>query len=192
MLKGARLDFPATGRNSGPILEVLKDLLPVEGMVVEVASGSGQHVARFSAAFPGLVWQPTDIEPDHHRSIIAWTEGCRNVLGPVTLDAMASEWPVGRADAVLCINMIHIAPWTAGLGLFNGAGKILQLRRCRKNLINRLTSLAKVAPPISSVTCPSNTVPQAHQCGSHFARGSASEDCYYTGVSEEPKNPTHQ
>ena len=120
------MDFPSTGRNAEPILEVLKTLLPAEGLVVEVASGSGQHAARFAVEFSDLIWQPTDIDPEHRRSIVAWSNGLSNVLKPLDLDATASDWPVARANAVICINMIHIAPWSAGLGLLKGTGKILE------------------------------------------------------------------
>ena len=120
------MDFPSTGRNAEPILEVLKTLLPAEGLVVEVASGSGQHAARYAVEFSDLIWQPTDIDPEHRRSIVAWSNGLSNVLKPLDLDATASDWPVARANAVICINMIHIAPWSAGLGLLKGTGKILE------------------------------------------------------------------
>lgn len=120
------MDFPSTGRNAEPILEVLKTLLPATGLVVEVASGSGQHAARFAMEFPNLIWQPTDIDPEHRRSIVAWSEGLSNVLKPLGLDATASNWPVERANAVICINMIHISSWSAGLGLLTGASKILE------------------------------------------------------------------
>ena len=126
MLKSARLDFPATGRNTEPILEVLRGVLPYEGIVVEVAAGSGQHVASFSREFPGLVWQPTDIDSDHCSSIKAWSDGRRNVLSPLVLDVVARKWPVERANVIICINMIHIAPWSAALGLMAGAGRILE------------------------------------------------------------------
>ena len=125
MSKSARMDFPATGRNVEPILEVLKTLLPAEGLIVEVASGSGQHTARFAVEFPDLIWQPTDIDPEHRRSIVAWSEGLSNVLKPLDLDATASDWPVARANGIVCINMIHIAPWSAALGLLTGAGRTL-------------------------------------------------------------------
>ena len=125
MANDDRLDFPATGRNTEPILEVLRELLPPEGLMLEVASGSGQHVARFAAEFPGLTWQPTDLDPEHRRSISAWARDMANVLEPLELDASANPWPVEHADAVICVNMIHIAPWTAGLGLLEGTGRIL-------------------------------------------------------------------
>ena len=125
MLKSARMDFPSTERNAEPILEVLKTSLPSAGLVLEVASGSGQHAARFAMELPGLIWQPTDIDPDHRRSIVAWSEGLSNVLKPLDLDATASDWPVARANGIVCINMIHIAPWSAALGLLTGAGRTL-------------------------------------------------------------------
>ena len=102
------MDFPSPGGNAEPILEVLKTLLPATGLVIEVASGSGQHAARFAMEFPNLVWQPTDIDPEHRRSIVAWSEELGNVLKPLGLDATASNWPVERANAVICINMINI------------------------------------------------------------------------------------
>lgn len=125
MPNDARLDFPATGRNAGPILAVLKGVLPPAGTVLEVASGSGQHAARFAPEFPELNWQPTDLDADHRQSIAAWTAGMANVAEPIALDATAETWPVARADAIICVNMIHIAPWAAGRGLLAGAGRIL-------------------------------------------------------------------
>ena len=126
MSNDARLDFPATGRNAEPILAVLKDVLPATGTVLEVASGSGQHVARFASEFPTLHWQPTDLDAEHRRSIEAWTADIENVDQPIALDASAKPWPVEQADAIICVNMIHIAPWSAGLGLLAGAGRILE------------------------------------------------------------------
>ncbi len=122
-----RLDFPATGRNAEPILDVLRDVLPQQGTVLEIASGSGQHVAHFARHFPGLTWQPTDLDPEHRRSIAAWTAELENVRDPIGLDATHAPWPVQRVDAVLCANMIHIAPWEAGLGLLAGTGQVLSL-----------------------------------------------------------------
>lgn len=120
-----RLHFPATSRNADPILDVLKGVLPEQGTVLEVASGSGQHVAHFAGHFPNLAWQPTDLDPAHRRSIAAWTRDLDNVLEPKALDAAGDDWPLDDADAVVCCNMIHIAPWRAGLGLLAGAGRIL-------------------------------------------------------------------
>ena len=110
----------------GPILEVLQRVLPQAGVVVEIASGTGQHVAHFAAALPDLVWQPSDADLRVHESIRAWieTEELTNVRAPIALD-VRQPWPLARADAVLCINMIHISPWEATLALIEGAGRVL-------------------------------------------------------------------
>lgn len=121
-------DFaPAAERNKEPIARTLGEVLPAEGLVLELASGSGQHVAHLARAFPALRWQPTDMQPRALDSIRAWLAdaGVDNALPPVALDARADAWPVDRADAVLCINMIHIAPWDACLGLMRGAARVL-------------------------------------------------------------------
>jgi hypothetical protein len=114
-------------RNAAPIVEVLRDVLPAEGIVLEVASGSGEHALHFARAFPRLLWQPTDADPVALRSIGAWrgAEGLPNLLAPVPLDASASDWPLERADAVLCINMVHISPWSATLGLLDASARML-------------------------------------------------------------------
>ncbi|WP_414712980.1 DUF938 domain-containing protein [Sphingopyxis sp.] len=118
---------PATLRNRDAIAAVLADWLPAAGTVIEVASGSGEHVIHFAAAFPHLDWQPSDPDPAGLASIVAWRADAwlANVAPPIALDASASDWPVDRADAVLCINMIHISPWEATLGLFAGAARLL-------------------------------------------------------------------
>jgi SAM-dependent methyltransferase len=122
-------DYPATGRNRDAILEVLRPALPPAGLVLEIASGSGQHAAYFAPALaPRLRWQPTDRDPELLPSIAAWSEGLANVLPPVTLDVTERTWPVARADAIFCANMIHIAPWAACEGLMRGAGRILPPR----------------------------------------------------------------
>jgi len=123
----ARRHAPATARNRDPILAVLRQHLPETGTLLEVSAGTGEHAAYFAAAFPGLVWQPTDPDPGARASIAAWARAVKlNTLRPpLDLDAAAEAWPVARADAVLCINMIHIAPWAAGLGLLRGAARIL-------------------------------------------------------------------
>ena len=117
---------PATERNQAAILAVLRRVLPKIGLVLEVASGSGQHAAYFAPEFPSLTWQPTDPDDAARASIAAWVEGIANIRPPLLLDASASAWPVERADAVVCINMIHIAPWTAALGLLAGAARVLR------------------------------------------------------------------
>ncbi len=115
---------PATLRNRDPILAELRRLLPPRGLVLEVASGTGEHCAHFAAALPALHWQPTDLDPDNRASIAAWCDDLPNVRAPVAMDA-AAAWPVTAADAVLCINMIHIAPWAATEGLLRGAALVL-------------------------------------------------------------------
>jgi len=116
-----RRHAPAAARNRGPILAVLRDWLPAEGLVLEVASGSGEHAVHFAAALPGLVFQPSDPDPSALASIDAWAAGMANIRPAVRLDAAAAEWAVGAVDAVVCINMIHIAPWAAAEGLVRGA-----------------------------------------------------------------------
>ncbi|WP_279360293.1 DUF938 domain-containing protein [Methylobacterium indicum] len=124
---GDALFAPAVARNREPILNVLHRLLPASGLVLEVASGSGEHIIHFASALPRLRWQPTDADPRALRSIAAHAHdtGLDNVLAPQSLDARAQPWPVARADAVLAINMTHIAPWSATVGLMAGAGGIL-------------------------------------------------------------------
>jgi hypothetical protein len=124
---GAALFAPAVARNREPILDVLHRLLPASGLVLEVASGSGEHIIHFASALPGLRWQPTDADPRALRSIAAHAQnaGLANVLAPQSLDARVQPWPVACADAVLAINMTHIAPWSATVGLMAGAGGIL-------------------------------------------------------------------
>jgi hypothetical protein len=115
-------------RNAGPIAEVLAEILPAHGLVLELASGTGEHVLHFAQEFPRLLWQPSDPEPASLRSIEAWRgdSGLFNLLPAISLDARAAAWPVPRADAILCINMIHISPWPATAGLMRGAGKLLE------------------------------------------------------------------
>ena len=118
---------PATSRNRGPIVDVLRPVLPAGGVVLEVASGSGEHAVYFTRQFPHLTFQPTDPDERSLRSIAAWiaASGVNNALAPLRLDAGESRWPVQAADAVICINMVHISPWTSTLGLLRGAAAIL-------------------------------------------------------------------
>jgi hypothetical protein len=118
---------PATARNREPILEVLRGVLPAAGLVLEIASGTGEHAMHFARALPGLTWQPTDPSPEARQSIAGWiaAEGLANVLPPRDLDVTTAAWPVDRAEAVTCINMIHISPWEATEGLMRGAGRLL-------------------------------------------------------------------
>lgn len=123
----AKRHAPATLRNREAIVAVLADWLPPAGRVLEVASGSGEHVVHFAAAFPHLRWQPSDPDPDALTSIAAWRSeaGLTNIAPPLCLDAAANDWPIGDADALLCINMVHISPWEATLGLFAGGARLL-------------------------------------------------------------------
>jgi len=118
---------PATLRNSDAIAGVLSNALPGAGLALEIASGTGEHINRFAGAFPTLRWQPSDIEDDALASIVAWAgdSGAANILPPLRLDAASKRWPIETADAVLCINMLHISPWKAATGLMRGASNIL-------------------------------------------------------------------
>jgi hypothetical protein len=113
---------PAAARNREPILGVLRNILPRSALVLEIASGTGEHAVWFSRALPALTWQPTDRDPEALSSIAAWREatGQANLLPPLALDATAENWPVAQADAVIAINMVHIAPWIATQGLIEG------------------------------------------------------------------------
>jgi len=119
---------PHVARNAAPIAEMLRELLPERGLVLEIASGTGEHVVHFARAFPALLWQPSDPDPAARRSIEAWRAeaGLFNLLPAIALDARAASWPVPQADAILAINMIHISPWTATIGLMRGAGRLLE------------------------------------------------------------------
>ena len=128
MIDDPRRYAPAAARNREPILHVLRRHLPADGLVLEVASGSGEHTVHFAArSHPGLVFQPSDPDPDARASIDEWvrTTGLRNIRPALALDAAATEWPLDHADVVVCINMIHIAPWAAAIGLFSGAARVL-------------------------------------------------------------------
>ncbi len=118
---------PSAERNREPLEAVLADWLPRRGIVLEVASGTGQHAAFFAQRFAELEWQPSDPDPSALASIEAWRadSGLANLREPVILDATAATWPVESADAVLNINMVHIGPWEAALGLLDGAARAL-------------------------------------------------------------------
>lgn len=123
----ARRSAPHVARNAIPIADVLRAILPADGLVLEVASGTGEHALHFARTFPHLVWQPSDPDPAALRSIAAWRaeEGPDNLLPALALDTRALDWPVRQADAVLALNMIHISPWAATAGLLRGAGRLL-------------------------------------------------------------------
>jgi SAM-dependent methyltransferase len=114
-------------RNKGPILDVLRRVLPKAGLVLEIASGTGHHIAHFAEALPALRWQPTDADPELLAAIAAnvSTAKLENVQAAEQLDVRKMPWPVTDADALLCINMIHISPWSATLALFDGAEGVL-------------------------------------------------------------------
>lgn len=117
---------PSALRNRAPILEVLDEVLPGHGLVLEIASGTGEHAVHFAAARPDLTWQPSDPDPDNRASIAGWRDEAAlpNLRPPLALDVTA-PWPVDAAAAIVCINMIHIAPWEAALALFAGAARVL-------------------------------------------------------------------
>lgn len=120
-----RKHAPATLRNREAIAAELAALLPQRGTVLEVASGSGEHAAYFAERFPGLTFVPSDPDAAARESIASWCAGLANVAPPLAIDAAAGNWPIAAADAVLCINMVHISPWEATLGLLDGAARLL-------------------------------------------------------------------
>jgi len=125
---GPRRSAPAALRNREPIAEVLSGWLPPAGLVLEIASGTGEHAVYFAERFPTLEWQPSDVHPDALTSIAAWRGESRlpNLRSPIALDASSADWPIDRADAILSINMVHISPWASSLGLLDGAARLLQ------------------------------------------------------------------
>ena len=124
---GAR-SSPSTLRNRQPILEVLRSRLRPDATVLEIASGAGQHAVFFAEALPAIRWRPSDPDAESRASIAAWAAaaGLANVEPPLALDAAdPASWPTAPVDAIVCINMIHIAPWAAAEGLMAGAGRLL-------------------------------------------------------------------
>jgi hypothetical protein len=123
---GVRRQAPAAARNVVPIGDVLTDWLPASGTVLEIASGTGEHALAFALRFPDLEWQPSDPDPEALASIDAWrAEGPSNLRAPLHIDTRSDEWPIDRADVVLCINMVHISPWRSAIGLLDGVQRIL-------------------------------------------------------------------
>ena len=119
---------PAAERNKDPILTALESVLPASGSVLEIASGTGQHVCFFAGALPGIRWQPTEPDEASREAIVIRIReaGLDNVAQPVALDVELPHWPVHeRYDAVLCVNMIHISPWRATHALLRGAARLL-------------------------------------------------------------------
>jgi len=127
LLSGPMLTSPAAARNRDPILAVLREVLPPGGMVLEIASGTGEHAVHFAGALPGLTWQPSDVAEESLGSIAAHRAfaALPNLLAPLRLDVTAPSWPAARADALVCINMLHISPWAAAEGLMAGAERLL-------------------------------------------------------------------
>jgi hypothetical protein len=118
---------PAAQRNREPIREVLARHLPEAGTVLTIAEGSGEHAVHFARSFSALTWQPSDVDPEALASIAAWRDetALGNLASPIELDVTAARWPVEHAGAITCINMVHISPWEATLGLFAGAARTL-------------------------------------------------------------------
>jgi SAM-dependent methyltransferase len=122
-----KLKAPAAERNRVPILDVLRVELPRAGTVLEIASGSGTHAIHFARALTPVIWQPTDVSEDALASIreLRAESGLLNLAAPLFLDVTSQQWPLAHADAMVCINMLHISPWNAAEGLFRGAGRLL-------------------------------------------------------------------
>ena len=125
----ARRESPAAQRNRAPIAQVLVEELPESGLVLEIASGTGEHAVHFAREFRDLKWQPSDPDPQARASIAAYVEDAAlpNLRAPITLDASAGQWPIVEAAALLCVNMVHISPWEATGGMFAGAARLLDV-----------------------------------------------------------------
>ena len=126
-LENHRLVSPSAERNKAPISEILSRVLPERGVVLEIGSGTGQHVMHFARAMPNLIWQPSERDDDCLKSILGWisVEELSNVRSPLHLDVSAWPWPITSAAALVCINMIHIAPWSATEALLRGGESVL-------------------------------------------------------------------
>ena len=127
-----RMFSPAVARNSAPILAVLKRVLPADGVVLEIGCGTGEHAVHFAGALPNLTWLPSDPDADSRASTASWIKftGLSNVLPPLDIDVCANAWGVEQTapfDAIVSLNMVHISPWAASLGLFAGAGRLLRV-----------------------------------------------------------------
>ena len=126
------IDAPTPWRNRQPILDALESVLPREGLILEIASGTGQHAAFLAPRLAPLIWQPSDLAPAMFDSISAWTAAAETEFGaaaaplpPIQVDVIEDTWPIDRAAGIVGINMIHIAPPAATTGLLAGAGRIL-------------------------------------------------------------------
>ena len=127
VLADGRIVSPSAERNKGPIAEILMRYLPAQGEVLEVGSGTGQHVLHFAQAMPHIRWQPTERDADARKSIASWLRQtpAPNINTPLPLDVHDTIWPAHDVAAVVCINMIHIAPPSATEALLRGAGKVI-------------------------------------------------------------------
>ena len=126
-LPDGRWVAPAAERNQGPILEVLQRVLPPRGLVLEIGRGTGQHVVHFAKALSQLSWQPSDPDAENRQSIALWSrlEALDRVKPPLALDVLVRPWPIDAADAIVCINVVHVSPWAATLALFDGVREVL-------------------------------------------------------------------
>lgn len=118
---------PSSERNREPILDVLKDVVPESGLVLEIACGTGQHAVYFAEAFPQITWVPSDVDQEILLSAAAWRtdSGLENIAQPIFIDVTSENWPIAAANMVYSANMIHIAPWEVCIGLLDGAARIL-------------------------------------------------------------------
>ena len=125
-LPDGRHDAPSAVRNRDAVLAVLRRVLPPRGIVLEIGSGTGQHAVHFAAALPQLRWQPSDADPAMRASISGWIahERLASVAEPVAL-CLGAPWPIQAADALVCINVLHVAPWDVVPALFAGAARVL-------------------------------------------------------------------
>ena len=128
---GRRMSSPSAARNKGPILEALRGILPAQGRVLEIGCGTGEHAVHFAAALPGLFWQTSDPDADARDSTGEWiaSSGLANIGAPLNIDVAAAGWAATLSspyDAIVSMNMIHIAPWGASIGMLAGAGRILR------------------------------------------------------------------
>jgi tRNA G46 methylase TrmB len=140
---------PSAERNKDPILDVLARVLPRRGVMLEIASGTGQHVVHFAKALPDLTWQPSDPDAELRESIALRVreEQRAKINSPIDLDVTKLPWPLPTADAVVAVNLIHVAPWSATLALFEGAsvkGRRILRSRGRSNIPTRLRCVVVV------------------------------------------------
>jgi Protein of unknown function (DUF938) len=123
-----KLTWPAPERNKQPILEVLRRVLPASGSLLEVSSGTGQHVEYFAQQLQDWRFQPSELDAESFASIAARVEDARlpNLRAPVRIDVCDEDWKIEPVDAIFNANLIHIAPWEAAIGLVRGAARYLR------------------------------------------------------------------